>query len=107
MVRKDLKKKVDGRKLLNESQLQVVSTVVNRLCDEMIDQEVGYVDSTKEPLRWAMHGGPGTGKTHVIKIIREELFQGVLGWKTGVEYQVVALQAVMADLIRRYDSSCL
>ena len=53
-----------------------------------------------EPLRWSMHGGPGTGKTHVITILKHELFQNVLGWNIGVEFQIVALQAVMADLLQ-------
>ena len=66
----------------------------------MIDLEAGYIDTTKEPLRWAMHGGPGTGKTHVTKTIKEELFGNVLKWNASVEYQIVALQAVMADLLQ-------
>ena len=45
-----------------------------------------------------VHGGPGTGKTHVIKLVKE-LFEDVLGWEQGVRYQVVAFQAVMAHLI--------
>ena len=45
-----------------------------------------------------MHGGPGTGKTHVINIIKEELFGHVLKFYIGVEFQIVALQAVMADV---------
>ena len=56
-------------------------------------------DDIGEPLRWSMHGGPGTGKTHVIKIIKEELFGKILGWHIGMEYNIVALQAVMADLL--------
>ena len=47
-----------------------------------------------------MHGGPGTGKTHVIKIIKEDFFGNVLKWNASVEYQIVALQAVMADLLQ-------
>ena len=52
-----------------------------------------------EPLRWCVHGGPGTGKTHIIKIIKEELFGQVLGWNIGLEYNIIAFQAVMADLL--------
>ena len=44
-----------------------------------------------------LHGGLGTGKSHVITLLRE-LF-GELGWQQGVHYQVVVLQAVMAQLI--------
>ena len=39
---------------------------------------------------------PGTGKSHVLKVLSEELFQNLLGWEMGMEFQVVALQAVMA-----------
>ena len=46
-----------------------------------------------------MHGGPGTGETHVIKILKEELFEKVLKWDIGVKFQIDALQAVMADLL--------
>ena len=46
-----------------------------------------------------MHGGPGTGKTHVVKVIKEEMFEKVLKWNTSVEFQIVAMQACMADLL--------
>ena len=62
---------MDNNRLLNESQLKVVAQVVDRICEEMIDRVTGTVNRDQQPLRWAMHGGPGTGKTHVIKIIRE------------------------------------
>ena len=61
----------------------------------------GHIPQPIDPLRWVVHGGPGTGKTHVIKtIIKEELFDKVLKWQQGLDYQVVALQAVMADLLK-------
>ena len=44
-----------------------------------------------------MHGGPGTGKSHVIKIIKTEFFEKVLQHKINVHFHVVALQNVMAD----------
>ena len=50
-----------------------------------------------EPVRWAVHGGPGTGKSYVLTRIRTELFEDILGWKQGDEFQVVTLQAVMAN----------
>ena len=65
----------------------------------MEDIITGTIDNSREPLRWAMHGGPGTGKTHVVKIIKEELFEKVLKWNTNIEFQIVAMQAVMADLL--------
>ena len=51
-----------------------------------------------EPLIWCLHGGPGTGKSFVIKLLRR-LFTQVLGWEMGVEFQMAALQAVMAEQI--------
>ena len=33
-----------------------------------------------EPLRWVLHGGPGTGKSHTLKFLRQDLFENVLGW---------------------------
>ena len=50
-------------------------------------------------MRWVLHGGPGTGKTHVIKLLRAELFEKLLGWSRGVEFDVTALQAVTADML--------
>ena len=93
------KRTVDKRKVLNDSQLRLVNKVVDRVCEEMEDIITGTIDNSREPLRWAMHGGPGTGKTHVVKIIKEELFEKVLKWNTNVEFQIVAMQAVMADLL--------
>ena len=92
-------RKENNRKVLNESQLKLVKKVVNRVCEEIEDIRTGKVDNNREPLRWAMHGGPGTGKTHVIQIIKEELFENVLNWNTSVDFQIVAMQAVMADLL--------
>ena len=35
----------------------------------------------------------------MLKLVKEELFEGILKWDMGVEFQVVALQAVMAQLL--------
>ena len=52
-----------------------------------------------EPFRWMLHGGPGTGKSHVLRILKRELFERILGWDMSVNFQIVALQAVMAQLL--------
>ena len=71
------------------------------VCAKVAEQIVGEMpldgDTTAEPLRWAVHGGPGTGKSYVLNLIRKELFEKLLGWKQGAEFQVVTLQAVMAS----------
>eukprot|EP00959_Pyramimonas_sp_CCMP1952_P284127 5938786-Pyramimonas_sp.AAC.1 len=46
-----------------------------------------------------MHGGPGTGKSHVLWILRKELFEGIVKWTIGVHFQIAAFQAVMAQLL--------
>ena len=44
-----------------------------------------------------LHGGPGTGKSHVIKILREKVFEQELSWTAGIDFQIAAFQAVNAD----------
>ena len=93
-------KQVKGRRVLNKDQYAVVELVAKRVCAEMkAVTETGDYSALGEPLRWCVHGGPGTGKSHVIKILKEELFGQILGWNMGVEFQIVAFQAVMADLL--------
>ena len=87
-----------GRLHVNTKQYEMIAKVAERVITEMRAESDETIDFG-EPLRWVMHGGPGTGKTHVIKVIKEELFGGVLGWEMGVEFQIVALQAVMANLL--------
>ena len=89
----------DQRKVLNYSQFEVVKKVVDRVCDEMDVLASGDYDALSEPLHWSMHGGPGTGETHVINILKKELFEKVLKWNFDVKFQIVALQAVVADLL--------
>ena len=45
-----------------------------------------------------LQGGPGTGKSEVLTIVKE-LFRDVCGWEMGFEFQMMALQAVMAQLL--------
>ena len=95
-----LKKKqrdANGRLVLNAEQYAAVKRVTDRVKKELQHAADDKVDP-EEPLRWLVHGGPGTGKSHVIKQVRE-FFQDVLHWDMGINFQVVALQAVMADML--------
>ena len=85
-----------GRALANTKQYDAVSIVAQRVLRELRATACPARTAMGEPLRWCVHGGPGTGKSHVIKLIIE-LFTTVLKWNMGVEFQVVALQAVMAE----------
>jgi len=97
---KELKsrKNEKGQLYCNARQYDFVNLVAGRVLEEMNAEANGLQDHG-EPLRWCLHGGPGTGKTHALKILREELFQNILHWDMGVQFQMVALQAVMAELL--------
>ena len=76
---------------------RVAERVAAELRAEARSDEAAGCD--EDPLRWALHGGPGTGKSYTINLLRHGLFEEVLGWKQGVHYQVVTFQAVMADAL--------
>ena len=88
----------EGKLLLNAGQYKMVEKVAARVMEEL-DADDRPGEGAGEPLRWMLHGGPGTGKSHVIKVVKERLFQGILKWDMGLQFQIVALQAVMADLL--------
>ena len=96
--KEDVRTRVNEKnhRVLNDGQFAMASQIVDRVLAEA--KELGETGSIKsEPMRWLLHGGPGTGKSHVIKLVHEELFGQILGWNMSVEYQIVALQAVMAE----------
>ena len=81
----------------NREQKEFCKVVARRVAAEleMEPQDFGKED----PLRWVLHGGPGTGKSYALNLIRKGLFEEALGWQQGVEYQVVTFQAVMAEAL--------
>ena len=89
----------EKRLLQNRSQYEMVEHIALQICDEMDSLARKHFSTIGEPLRWSMQGGPGTGKTHVIRILNEELFGKALKWNMAVEFRVVELHAVMADLL--------
>ena len=54
-----------GRALVNAEQLEAVHVVATRVKEQIPDPTAG------EPLRWLLHGGPGTGKSHAIKQVQK------------------------------------
>ena len=65
----------------NEKQKEIINKVTRRV----IEQERSLhnpLQKRGEPLLWLLHGGPGAGKSHVIRMIKEELFEknGVAAW---------------------------
>ena len=83
----------------NLEQLAFLETVCARVKAEAVSGQDrgGMAEINTEALRWALHGGPGTGKSYVLNLLRCELFEHCLGWRQGVEFQVVAFQAVNAE----------
>ena len=94
--RKRMQKNNKGQPQVKAAQLEMLRKICQRLCDELQETETGVPVS--DPLMWLLHGSPGTGKSEVLKYAKE-LFLEVCGWQMGLEYQMVALQAVMAQLL--------
>ena len=62
----------------NAKQAEVCRRVECQVLEELSSDSLAV-----EPLRWAVHGGPGTGKSYVLNRIRKELFEDILSWKQG------------------------
>ena len=81
----------------NAEQKEFCKQIAARVQTELQQDSSEEAADMSEPLRWALHGGPGTGKSYTLNLVRKELFEGILGWKQGVHFQVITLQAVMAE----------
>ncbi|CAE7251314.1 pfh1 [Symbiodinium natans] len=85
---------------LNEQQKSFMQLIVNRI---LVEYNLTPSNDTRlqadEPLVWLLHGGPGSGKTHVLKCMRA-LFQDVLGYVQGIDFETAAFQATNAADIR-------
>ena len=63
-----VQKNEKGCGFLNTTQFEMVKRVANQIC---LDNEHNPQRHHMEPLRWSLHGGPDTGKSHVLKVIKE------------------------------------
>ena len=82
----------------NAEQHEFLTIIVNKIIAEyglgdLIGDAPGH--DFQEPLGWLLHGGPGTGKTHALRFVRQ-LFADVVGYKEGIDFVVTTLQAVNA-----------
>lgn len=93
---KEEAKNEKGQPAVKAAQLEMLRVVCQRLCDEL--GEVTDEHRRSDPLMWLLHGCPGTEKSEVSMMMKE-LFQKVCGSQMGLEYQMVALRAVMAQLL--------
>ena len=80
----------------NKEQQEIIGKVVHKIIE---DEERRSYRRRKQPEQFLrlLHGGPGTGKSHVIKILKEELFEKELGWIAGIDFQIAAFQAVKSE----------
>jgi len=85
-----------GKPAVRQAQMEMLQVVCQRMCDELAEDAAEA--TVRAPLLWMLHGGPGTGKSEVLKLCKE-LFRDVCGWQMGLEFQMMALQAVMAQLL--------
>ena len=76
----------DGRLVLNVLQHEMVERVPDQVRVDIRARNTTTYDNFN-PLRWSMHGGLGTGNSHVINIIKNELFEQILKYTTA-EYVV-------------------
>ena len=85
-----------ARARVNPAQFNFLQLVADRLKVELnlITPEESLRPNGDEPLRYLLHGPPGTGKSHVSKLV-QELFQ-LVGYKKGREWQFMAFQATNA-----------
>lgn len=88
---------LDGaRSRTNAKQFEFIELMVDRVKVElglMTPEESARPDGD-EPLRYLLHGPPGTGKSHAVKLL-QELFE-LVGFKKGIDYEYVAYQATNA-----------
>eukprot|EP00913_Durusdinium_trenchii_P028882 g27080.t1 len=82
----------------NAEQHRFLGLVVDRLLVER--NLISAEDANKycrEPMLHLLHGPPGTGKSHCLLFLRE-IFN-LLEYKQGIDYEVVAFQAVNASAL--------
>jgi len=80
-------------------QLNILETVILRILQERDDEIAAEVRPRPEaPLCGLVHGLPGTGKSEIIKWIRE-LFTTILQWEHGIQFFCVTYQNKTAAAI--------
>ena len=80
-------------------QREYLKAVIAR-CLQMADEDMKRIPKARrnsEPMRCALLGIPGAGKTECIKW-QIRFFTECLGWKHGVQFQCLASQHTMAAL---------
>lgn len=83
----------------NAEQLSFLRRVGRRLQTEAMEDFQNLPQGKRsEPRRISVVAAPGTGKSQCVKWVTS-LFESVLGWEMGLQYQVLAAQNSMAALV--------
>ena len=85
---------LDGaRSRTNAKQFEFIELMADRVKVELglMAPAASARPDGEEPLRYLLHGPPGTGKSHAIKLLQELL--DIVGFKKGIDYEYVAYQA--------------
>ena len=83
------------RKSTNQKQREFLELVVDRIMVELgLMSKEASKRKSDEPLRWLLHGPPGTGKSHVLRFVKELFY--MMGYTFGLDFEVVSFQTVNA-----------
>ena len=86
----------DKSRRCNKEQKHIIEHAVNQIIQDTHYQLDRRRNRPQQFLR-LLHGGLGTGKSHVIKILKEHLFEEELKWIGGVDFQIGVYQAMNVD----------
>ena len=64
----------------------------------VVDETTEAPGSETEPLRWLLHGIPGSGKTMCTRKL-VAFFEEVMKWSIGVQFHVCTLQLMLASIL--------
>ena len=94
----DVSRWLDAQTDVNAQQKEFLETVAAQVLRDNTQPDITKASRDAAPMRWLLHGKPGTGKSHANKELRD-FFHDVVGYKQDAHFQIVALQATMAAQI--------
>ena len=90
--------RVSHKKHVKKTQVPADDVELNETCSPVGRDATVDNFGVSRPLLWLAHGGPRLGKSETIQLI-QKLFANVLHRSIGIDFQIAALQAVMAERI--------
>ena len=86
LARAQVRKTKNGKPYVRTSQFNVLKKACDRVKQELLE-EAGHAPRS-DPLLWLMHGGPGVGKSEVVKLLKDFLrtYVGLI-WVSNSKWQ--------------------